>query len=221
VVKVKIEGIQNIRDAEMALDAGADILGFVFYPPSPRAVDIPAARDIACSLPPFISTIGVFVDEPLEYVKKVRDDVGLHAVQLHGNEPPDMVRALGPRAVKAFRVGPEFSPAAIARYGVSTFLLDAYRKGTPGGTGETFDWDVAVECRSLGRLILAGGLNPENVAAAVTKVRPYAVDVASGVESGPGKKDPARVRDFIQAAKEAALRSASPPDQGGAGGGRP
>jgi phosphoribosylanthranilate isomerase len=218
MVKVKIEGITSARDAEMAVVAGADILGFVFYPPSPRAVDIPTARDIVRDLPPFISTIGVFVDEPLEYVKKVRDDVDLHAVQLHGNEAPDMVRALGPRTVKAFRVGPGFSPSAIVRYGVSTFLLDAYRKGTPGGTGETFDWGLAVECRSLGRLILAGGLNPENVAEAIAKVHPFAVDVASGVESEPGKKDPARVRDFIHTAKEAALQLHSPPYQGGAGG---
>jgi phosphoribosylanthranilate isomerase len=219
VVKVKIEGIRTLEDAEMAIDAGADILGFVFYPPSPRAVDIPAARDIVRELPPFIATIGVFVDEPLEYVRKVRDDVGLHAVQLHGNEPPDMVRSLGPRTIKAFRVGPDFSPSAIVRYGVSTFLLDAYRKGFPGGTGETFDWDVAVECRSLGRLILAGGLNPGNIAEAITRVRPYAVDVASGVESEPGRKDPALVKDFIWTAKGAALHSCPPPSPRGAGGG--
>jgi phosphoribosylanthranilate isomerase len=164
-------------------------------------------------IPPFITSIGVFVDQTADDVRRVRDEVGLLAVQLHGKETPDMVRELGPRVIKAFRVGPEFSPEVIREYRVSVFLLDAYRKGLPGGTGEAFDWDVAVECRTLGRLILAGGLNPDNVAAAVKKVRPFAVDVATGVESAPGKKDPGKVRAFIRAAKEAAMQSVRGEDE--------
>lgn len=205
VVKVKIEGITTAQDAEMAIDAGADALGFVFYPPSPRSVDIETAREIVRGMPPFVTSVGVFVNESVEQVRRVREGVGLVAVQLHGDETPEMVRALGPGVIKAFRVGPDFSPDIIEAYGVSTFLLDAYRKDLPGGTGEVFDWEIAIECRRRGRLILAGGLTPENVAEAVRKVRPYAVDVASGVESEPGRKDHSKVRAFIQAAKGAAM----------------
>jgi phosphoribosylanthranilate isomerase len=205
VVKVKIEGITTPEDAEMAIDAGADALGFVFYPPSPRSVDALVAREIVRIIPPFVTSVGVFVNESVEHVRRVREEVGLLAVQLHGDETPEMVRALGSWAIKAFRVGPDFSPGVIKSYGVSTFLLDAYRKGLPGGTGEIFDWDIAIECKTLGRLILAGGLSPENVVEAVRKVHPYAVDVATGVESEPGRKDPSKVKAFIQAAKAAAL----------------
>jgi len=203
VVRVKIEGITTIEDAELAVEAGADALGFVFYPSSPRSTSLAAARDIVRRLPPFVATVGVFVDESLELIRQVRDEVGFDAVQLHGDESAEMVHALGRGAIKAFRVGPGFSEDVIREYGISTFLLDAYRKGTPGGTGEVFDWDIAVRCRALGNLILAGGLHPGNVADAVRRVRPYAVDVASGVESAAGRKNPDKVRAFILAARRA------------------
>jgi phosphoribosylanthranilate isomerase len=201
MVRVKICGITNLEDALVAAEAGADALGFIFYPRSPRFITADAAAGIVAGLPPFLATVGVFVDEDRETVIRIREEVGLHALQLHGNESPEMVRSLPGPVIKGFRVGEEFEEERIDKYACSAILLDAHVKGVPGGTGKVFDWEVARRCAERWRVILAGGLTPENVAKAVEKVRPYAVDVAGGVEIRPGKKDPDLVRRFISEAK--------------------
>jgi phosphoribosylanthranilate isomerase len=196
-----------VEDALLAAGAGADALGFIFYEKSPRFIAPKEARSIVAALPPFITPVGVFVDEEAGRVKEIAGEVGLFAVQLHGSETPTYCASLRISVIKAFRVrGPEDIPA-LGDYSsvVSALLLDAYKKGEMGGTGEVFDWDLAVRAREHagGRpIILSGGLTPENVAAALLKVRPYAVDVSSGVETAPGKKDAEKVREFIRRAKE-------------------
>lgn len=284
-IRVKICGITCAEDAAAAVAAGADALGFIFYPPSPRAVTPEAAQRIIAALPPFVSAVGVFVDEPVEQVRRLCAEVGLHYAQLHGAESVDACRALGGRAIKALRVasppgnGPRhpegsrppilggrggrlrstvpddpapavpaggtgapghavkdrrpdsLSPsmggegrgegatgrgvgathwgiaAEAARYrdAVAAILLDTYHPTLRGGTGARFDWSIARQVAAGGTVILSGGLTPENVAEAVRVARPYAVDVSSGVERAPGRKDHDRVRAFIVAARRAAL----------------
>jgi phosphoribosylanthranilate isomerase len=205
MVRIKICGITNIEDALLAADLGADALGFIFYPPSPRAIAADAARDIIAQLPPFVTTVGVFVDEDAAAVKELAAAVGLDWLQLHGRETPEYCQGLGRRVIKGFRIRDENSLAGLAAYrgAVQAFLLDTYKKGQVGGTGETFNWDLAHQARKYGPIILAGGLTPENVAQAITTAQPQAVDVASGVEAAPGKKDPERLRAFFAAIKEA------------------
>lgn len=201
--RVKICGITNLTDAVTAAEAGADALGFIFYPPSPRAVTLAAAKDIIRSLPPFVAKVGVFVNEPLEVIRDVVASCGLTCVQLHGDEPPRLVEEVGTMVpcYKAFRVKSESMVRSLPSYGGAVWLLDSYVAGQAGGTGECFNWDWAILAKQLGRgIILAGGLNPSNVAEAVRIVEPYSVDVASGVEVYPGKKDPALVRAFVQQA---------------------
>ena len=202
---VKICGITNAEDARMAVDAGADAVGFVFWPKSPRSVDTPTARAIAATLPPFVLRVGVFVDATPEEMKRVADEVGLDMVQMHGSEPPEVVARAPRRAVKAVRVGPGFQPQDALRYdgAAAALLLDTRLDGAlPGGTGRTFDWSLVRPVREgTSFLVLAGGLTPENVAEAIATVRPDAVDVSSGVESAPGKKDAAKVRAFVDAVR--------------------
>ncbi|MBX3745500.1 MAG: phosphoribosylanthranilate isomerase [Verrucomicrobiae bacterium] len=202
-VRVKICGITRAEDAWTAIEAGADALGFMCYPGSPRYLDPDAIRAITDTLPPLIARVGVFVDADFPTVAGTLERAGLDTLQLHGDESPDFCRRFGSaRVIKAFRVD---SPAALDRmeaYRPLTWLLDSYVAGSHGGTGRTFNWDLARDAVVRGgRVILAGGLNPGNVAGAVLHVRPYGVDVSSGVECAPGRKDPARVRDFIAAAK--------------------
>ena len=203
MVSVKICGITNLEDALLAADLGADALGFIFYPPSPRSVAPDAARAIIAQLPPFVTTVGVFVDEEAATVKELAVGVGLDWLQLHGRETPEYCRSLDRRIIKAFRIQDEKSLAGLAAYrgAAQAFLLDTYKKGQVGGTGETFDWDLAREARKYGPVILAGGLTPENVAQAMDAAQPQAVDVASGVEAAPGKKDPEKLRAFFAAVK--------------------
>jgi phosphoribosylanthranilate isomerase len=203
MMRVKICGITNLEDALLAAALGADALGFVFYPPSPRFIYPGDAADIIAQLPPFVTTVGVFVDEEVEAVRHVVKRLGLDRVQLHGQETPDYCRRLGRRAIKALRVKDENSLADLAPYQgiVQTLLLDAYKKGQVGGTGATFDWRLALQAQAYGRIILAGGLTPENVAQAIRAAQPQAVDVASGVEAAPGKKDPEKLRGFFAAIK--------------------
>ena len=187
----------------IAVEAGADALGFIFYPPSPRSVAPAVAREIIQALPPFISKVGVFVNEPVGLIREVADTCGLTCVQLHGDEPPSMVQELGAAlpCYKAFRVKSEAMVRHLSSFPGAVWLLDSYVAGQAGGTGERFNWDWAIQANQLGRgIILAGGLNPSNVAEAIRTVRPYGVDVASGVETRPGKKDPALVRAFVQEA---------------------
>jgi indole-3-glycerol phosphate synthase/phosphoribosylanthranilate isomerase len=206
-VAVKICGITSVEDAVMAVAAGADAVGLVFWPGSPRAVDVATARAIAAALPPFVLRVGVFVDAPPEEMRRVADEVGLDMVQLHGSEPPEAVSRAPRRAVKAVRVGPGFRPEEALRYdgAAAALLLDTRvdGDGRPGGTGRTFDWSLVRPVRegTSSFVILAGGLTPENVGEAIAAVRPDAVDVSSGVESAPGKKDPAKVRAFIEAVR--------------------
>lgn len=203
MVKVKICGITNLEDALVAAEYGADALGFIFYEKSPRYISTANAMKIIKELPPFVTKVGVFVDDPVEKVKQMKVFTGIDAVQLHGNETPNICHSMGNRVIKAFRVSGQWSAVSnrMKRYQVSAYLLDTHREGVPGGTGKTFDWKLAVEAKKHGRIILAGGLTPDNVSEAVKKVRPYAVDVASGVEERPGKKDLKKVKEFIERAK--------------------
>jgi phosphoribosylanthranilate isomerase len=201
MVRIKICGITNLEDALLASDLGAHALGFIFYPKSPRSIKPEAARDIISSLPPLVLSIGVFVDEEAGVVREVAQTVGLDWVQLHGKESPDYCRTLGRRVIKGFRVQDESSLAVLPDYrdAVQALLLDTYRPGTPGGTGETFDWELARRAQNYGPIILAGGLTAANISQAITVAQPAAVDVASGVEAGPGVKDPEKLRAFFAA----------------------
>lgn len=186
----------------MAAEAGADALGFVFFAKSPRFVTPERAAEIVAGIPPFVQVVGLFVNETLEVVNATADRCGLDVVQLHGEESPEYCARVRRRVLKAFRVQNEESLVPLADYRVAAFLLDAYSANAYGGTGERFDWDLAVTAKRHGPLVLAGGLTPDNVAAAVAQVKPYAVDVSSGVEATPGKKDPEKVRRFIAEAKK-------------------
>ena len=207
-VAVKVCGVTSREDARAAVAAGADAIGFVFWPRSPRAVDADTARAIAAALPPFVLRVGVFVAAPNEEIRRVADEVGLDMVQLHGSEAPEAVAAAPRRAVKAVRVGPGFRVEDALRYdGAAAGLLVDTRVdgGLPGGTGRSFDWSLVRPLREgTSFLVLAGGLTPDNVGAAIAAVRPDAVDVSTGVESAPGRKDPAKMRAFVEAVRGAA-----------------
>lgn len=203
-VRVKICGITNQEDAEVAAEAGADALGFVFYRKSPRFVTPEDAAKIISSLPPFISKVGVFVDERPDEIARSAAVSGIDTVQLHGQENPEYCRSVGLPIIKAFAIKSEQSLAAIPLFAVSGFLLDSYVPGQSGGTGTVFNWELAVEAKRYGRpLILAGGLTPENIQEAVQFVRPFAVDVSSGVEQSPKRKDAQKIQLFISRAKAA------------------
>ena len=200
-MRVKICGITNNEDAQAAVEYGADALGFVFAK-SPRQITKEQARDIIKNLPPFVSPVGVFVDEKADKIKEVCDFGGIHTVQLHGNEQPSYLKELeGYTLIKAFRVKEEDDLKPLANYRPHAFLLDSYVKGSPGGTGVPFKWEIARQAHKYGAIILSGGLTPENVREAIRVVKPYAVDVSSGVESSPGKKDTLLVKRFIANAK--------------------
>jgi phosphoribosylanthranilate isomerase len=201
MVKVKICGITNIEDALHAAGCGADALGFVFYDRSPRCLTPEAARGIIAELPPFVTAVGLFVNETPERIRQIADFCGLDVFQLHGDEGPADCDFAPRRVVKALRVKKAASLDGHAAYAVSALLLDAWVAGTYGGTGERFNWELAAAVARQRPVILAGGLRAENVAAAVHTVRPYGVDVSSGVEAAPGKKDPAKVEAFIRNAK--------------------
>jgi phosphoribosylanthranilate isomerase len=204
MVKVKICGITNLEDALTAIEAGADALGFVFHPGSPRHIFPEQAASIIQRLPPFIQTIGLFVNEELELVNATANLCGLDLVQLHGEESPAYCDSVQRRVIKAFRIKEMTCLDGTREYNVSAFLLDAWSPAAHGGTGQTFNWEIAATAAASGRIILAGGLTPGNVVEAVHQVQPYAVDVSSGVESSSGKKDPAKIRLFIDSAKRLA-----------------
>jgi len=205
-VKVKICGNTNAPDALAAVEAGADMLGFIFYEGSPRQVSLPAAAEIMRQLPPFVVKVGVFVDAPEDVVMRAIADCGLDLLQFHGNESPEYCVQFGLMSMKAFRIRDERSLESLSNYSTQAWLLDAFNPDKPGGTGEKFDWDLAIQAKRLGRpIFLAGGLTPGNVGETVRKVQPYAVDVSSGVEASPGRKDHAKVREFIRAARNSQL----------------
>ena len=209
-VKVKICGITNWPDARCAVEAGADFLGFNFYRPSPRYISPAKARAIIHRLPRGIAAVGVFVNEPDESMRKIARTAGLDFLQLHGDEPPELVaqlRATLP-VIKAVRVRNGFRTAQLVRFRrASAFLLDGFDPRRHGGTGKTFNWEVARRAGSRRRIFLAGGLTAENVADAIRVARPYAVDVCSGVESRPGRKDPARISALMNAVKSTRRRT--------------
>ena len=202
-VRVKICGITAADDALHAAACGADALGFVFYTGSPRCVTPAAAAAICAGLPPFVSRVGLFVNEDPERIRAVADECGLDVVQLHGDEPAQDCVRLSRRVVKALRVRDVASLAGHEQYAVSALLLDAWDADRFGGTGASFNWELATGIARQRPVILAGGLTPDNVAEAIRQVRPYGVDVSSGVERAPGRKDPEKVARFIRMAKEA------------------
>jgi phosphoribosylanthranilate isomerase len=203
VPRVKICGITNTEDARHAAICGADALGFVFYPGSPRFVDPDTARRIITDLPPLVTTVGLFVNEHPARIREMVEFCGLSTVQLHGDEEPDQCSYPPCRVIKALRLKGQMGNEIFASYKVSALLLDAYVPNQFGGTGHRCDWEQAAAVAAQHRVILAGGLNSENVAEAVRQVRPYGVDASSGVEKKPGQKDPEKVARFIRMAKEA------------------
>ncbi|MGE3466203.1 MAG: N-(5'-phosphoribosyl)anthranilate isomerase [Pyrinomonadaceae bacterium] len=207
---VKICGITNLEDARHALDSGADELGFNFYRGSKRYISPQEAREIIDQLPITSGNVGVFVNEPIDELLETTEFVGLDGIQLHGDEDIAYVNRLNEKTnlfmIKVFPVSPAFDVSKIGEWNVNFHLFDTYSPLEKGGTGETFDWDtfgVDIYLWVPETAYLAGGLTPENVADAIRIVRPYAVDVASGVESSPGKKDPRKVEEFIRNAKNA------------------
>lgn len=200
-VRVKVCGITIVEDALHAIAMGADALGFVFYPRSPRHIEVEQARRIIAQLPPFVASVGLFVNADGEFVRSTIARCNLDVVQLHGDESPDQCRYDGVKVIKALRVRNAASLEGIDQYPVAALLLDAWSEDAYGGTGQLGRWDLAAQVAKQRPVILAGGLNKDNVAEAIATVHPYAVDVSSGVEIAPGRKDAQLVGDFIYAAK--------------------
>jgi len=199
-VAVKICGITDYEDASIAVELGAGALGFIFAD-SPRQITPQKARDIIRAMPPFVKTVGVFVDEGPAAIKEMIHYCGLDLVQLHGDESPDLCCELMPYTIKALRIKDESSlrTSRIYQGKVRALLLDTYSKDKAGGTGKTFNWQLAIKIKKLGiPIILAGGLGPANIDGAVSTVRPYAVDVNSGVEERPGKKSHTLMKDLME-----------------------
>ena len=203
MVEVKICGLTSVEDALCAADLGADAIGLNFWAGSPRCVDLATAKAIVSAVANQVQVVGVFVDATPDEIRALRLAVGFSWAQLHGNEPPQSVAALLPHAYKAIGVTGEDAIELARRYPGEHILLDASVPGMPGGTGRTFDWGIAAQVAVERKLTLAGGLHPGNVAEAVRRVRPFRVDVASGVESAPGQKDAKKVRAFIEASRSA------------------
>jgi len=201
MVEVKICGLTTVHDALHCIDAGADAIGLNFWSRSVRATDVESAKQIVAAVSDRVQTVGIFVDMPVTQIREILAETGIGWAQLHGSEAPEDVAALLPRAFKALAVVDGSVAAEARRYPGEHLLLDASVPGQPGGTGRTFDWSVAATIARERKLTLAGGLRPENVARAVSVVDPFRVDVASGVESAPGRKDPALVEAFVRQAK--------------------
>ena len=200
-IKVKICGTTSLKDAFLAVESGADAIGFIFYKMSPRNISQKEAKEIILQLPPFIETVGVFVNETSDKINRIAEQCKLNSIQLHGEESPALCRRVKRKVIKAFRVKDADSLKSIASYDVSGFLLDSYNDGIKGGTGQIFDWNLALRVKKQGPVILAGGLNPYNVFTAIHRVKPYGVDVCSGVEKSPGIKDHEKIREFIKSVR--------------------
>jgi len=200
-IYVKICGITNLDDALDAIKYGADAVGFIFHKESPRYISPEDASLIVQKLPKHITKIGVFVDSSRREIEAVLRTSSLSAIQLHGDQHPEDCTGYDVAVIKAFHVGENFDLTQLGLFEVQAILLDTLRPGKPGGTGETFDWNVAVQAKQYGKLLLSGGLTAKNIEDAIRFVRPYGVDVSSGVEKSPGKKDPVKVREFIIKAK--------------------
>jgi phosphoribosylanthranilate isomerase len=210
MVKVKICGITNLKDARQAIEAGATFIGFNFYQRSPRYVTPSAAKRIMQSLPKKVKAVGVFVNETENKMLTIVRQIGLSHVQLHGEESPETIARLQRTlpVIKAIRIRKSFSTSELARYkNASAFLLDGFDRHRRGGTGKCFSWDIARHAKRAGRIFLAGGLTPDNIGEAIRSAKPYAVDVCSGVEAKPGKKDLGAVKDFMRAVRAAQKRT--------------
>lgn len=198
-VRVKICGTTSLKDALLAVESGADAVGFIFHKESPRNISQKDVKEIVAQLPPFVESIGVFVNETSDKINRIAEQCRLTAVQLHGEESPAFCRRIKRRVVKAVRVKDAESLKGMSDFDVSGFLLDAYNEESRGGTGRVFDWNLALRAKKQGPVIIAGGLNPYNVYTAIHRVKPYGVDVCSGVEKSPGVKDPEKISEFIKA----------------------
>jgi phosphoribosylanthranilate isomerase len=198
---VKVCGVTSLQDVELCVAAGVDAIGLNFAPGSARCLTLEAAGPIARAIPAHVLRVGVFVDADLAQLLHYKEVLQLGCLQLHGDETPELLAQLLPHAYKALRVRGADVLAEAARYAGEHLLLDAYVPGAHGGTGARFDWNLAKDLGCVRKVTLAGGLTPDNVAEAIAVAQPYCVDVASGVEHSPGRKDPARVRDFVRAAK--------------------
>ena len=208
--RFKVCGITNYKDAMAAVENGADALGFIFVESSPRYIAPEEARKITKKIPSFVQIVGVFMDHDPVELEEIIEYSRLTCVQLHGKETPEYCRLLGKavppcKIVKAFRVGTDFDHGQLTAYDkyVSGILLDTYVKGQEGGTGKVFDWSLVTDDKLRSRLILAGGISPDNVIEAITTVRPYSLDVSSGVEISPGRKDHVKLEQFGQRVREA------------------
>ena len=197
MIKVKICGITNKEDALYAAGCGANALGFIFYEKSPRYIEPDDAKTIIAALPPFVTTVGVFVNKDFNDIRDITLLTGVTVVQLHGDESPSYCNLVEGKLIKAIRVKNDRSIEGLKKYDVDAFLLDSFDKNSFGGSGLTFDWKLAEKAKQYGKIILAGGLTPDNVEEAVKKVVPYGVDVSSGVEKKPGIKDNNKVKEFI------------------------
>lgn len=203
MVRIKICGITNLEDALVAAAAGADAIGFVFYPESPRFIEPGMAKFIISRLPVFITTVGVFVNEGEDLIRRVIRESGIQILQFHGEESPILCTRFREKVIKSIRIRDMESINNMKMYNLDTFLLDTYDDDKKGGTGKIFDWTIAKAAKNYGKIILAGGLTISNVGEAVKGVRPYGVDISSGVEISPGKKDHNKLREIIKRVRNA------------------
>ncbi|MGB0582370.1 MAG: phosphoribosylanthranilate isomerase [Limisphaerales bacterium] len=203
-IKVKICGVTSLDDAMACVEAGTDALGLNFYEPSPRYLELAKAAEITKHLPPFVARVGLFVNASEDTVRETIEKTGINTLQFHGDETPEFCSQFAPmKVIKAFRMQGAHTLHSLAKYNVDAYLLDSFDPGSPGGTGMIFNWDLARQAKDEGKpIILAGGLDPENIAEAIHETWPYAVDVASGVESERGKKDINLVRRFIEIVRQ-------------------
>ena len=208
--RIKICGLTCLEDAFAAVSLGTDALGFIFIAESPRCILPEKAAAISLKLPAFVARVGVFKDQEPDWIKKVVHLCGLHIVQLHGQESPEYCQSLGLDYIKAFRIKNEDSLEHLEKYQNLTrkkaFLLDTFVPHQSGGTGKTFDWRLAQMASGFAPIILSGGINPENVEKAIARVRPFAIDVASGIEVAPGRKDPAKMKAFVRQVHKADMK---------------
>jgi len=200
-IKIKICGITNMEDARVASDLGADALGFIFYKESKRNVSPETVKDIISELPPFITKVGVFVNSDLDEILSIKEQTGIDIAQLHGDETPEFCGTIPFKIIKVIRIKEKSDIGQVAQYSDQDILFDTYSDKEYGGTGESFNWEILKDLSLSKNIILSGGLNSDNVLDAVKIVRPYAVDISSGVECEPGKKDHKKIKKFIEAIK--------------------
>jgi len=203
MTKIKICGITNFEDAAKSLDCGADALGFIFYEKSKRYISPPEAQKIIKELPPFVTKVAVFVDCPFRQITKITNKLFINAIQLHGSETPEFCAKFSYPVIKALRIKDSIDILQVDSFATQTILFDTYSETDYGGTGKSFNWKVLKKLNTDKKIILSGGLNPGNIEKAITTVRPYGVDVSSGVEKSPGIKDHKQIKEFIEAVKNA------------------